>query len=203
MRKYTIAVLGLFACIAGRQLQAAENEADASAKLLATEVCSVCHGPGGRSTLQAIPSLAAQPRQYLRGKINLFRKGPLAKSEEHIDVLGLLLIDDPTTEALARYFANQPPPAPVIGDAALIETGSKIFMQGAPAHGVAACSICHGQRAAGFWIFPRLAGQHADYVERQLKQIQSRLRDVPVMHGIIKDMSADEIKAVAAYVQAR
>ena len=50
-------------------------------------------------------------------------------------------------------------------------------------------------------IFPRLAGQHAKYVAKQLTYIQSLVRTAPVMHGIVKDLSAAEIQALATYVQ--
>lgn len=203
--KCIFVLLCLLACAAARDLAAAEvsNEADAAAKLLATEVCSTCHGPGGRSTFPAIPNLAAQPWPYLSAKMKSFRNRASAKSEGHIDVLGLTLIDDATESALAHYFADQPPPAPVAGDHALIAAGEKIYTQGDAAKGIAPCAACHGADATGFWIFPRLAGQHSEYVARQLRLIQSRLRGSRIMHGVISNMNADEMKAVAAFVQSK
>jgi cytochrome c553 len=202
MNKHAIALL---LCAACGIVQGAEpaSEAVESARLLATQVCSVCHGPGGNSTLSAFPNLAAQPRPYLLAKIKLFRNKSINEPKDHADVLGLTLIDDATADALARYFASQPPAPPTSGDAALVAAGNKIFVQGAPDHGVAACAVCHGANAHGIGIFPRLAGQHAEYVQRQLGVIQARGRDAPVMHGIIKDMTSDEMKAVAAFVQSK
>lgn len=51
--------------------------------------------------------------------------------------------------------------------------------------------------------FPRLAGQHAAYLVRQLQVIQAQLRTSPVMHGIIKDLKPEEMKAVAAFLQSK
>jgi cytochrome c553 len=51
--------------------------------------------------------------------------------------------------------------------------------------------------------YPRLSGQHAEYVVKQLNYIQSLVRAAPVMHGIVKDLAPAEIQAVAAYVQSR
>ena len=203
MNRYAVMVFSLL--LAGRALHGAENanETDASARMLATQVCSACHGAGGTSMLPTVPNLAAQPRQYLVAKIKFFRSKPTDGADDHADVLGLTLIDDATADALARYFASQPPPTPVPAEQALVAAGNKIFVQGAPDHGVPACAACHGPNAHGFGLFPRLAGQHAEYVQRQLKLIQAKLRDAPVMHGIIKDMTPDEIKAVAAYVQSK
>jgi cytochrome c553 len=64
-----------------------------------------------------------------------------------------------------------------------------------------ACASCHGNAAQGNAIFPRLAGQHAAYVVRQLEVIQRQFRDSPIMHGVIKEIDADGMKAVAEYVQ--
>jgi len=192
-------------CAVGRICFGAEppSEADESARVLATQVCSVCHGPGGISALPLFPNLAAQPRPYLLAKIKLFRSKSVNQPKDHADMLGLSLIDDATAEALARHFATQSPPPPIPSDAALVAAGGKIFTHGVPEHGVAACAVCHGANAHGIGIFPRLAGQHMEYVQRQLTQIQASLRDAPVMHGIIKDMTAEEMKAVAAFVQSK
>lgn len=203
MNKHAIAFFSL--CVVCRILHGAEpaSEADTSARVLATEVCSICHGPGGHSKLPAFPNLAAQPRPYLLAKIKLFRYRSINEPNDHGEMLGLTLADDATADALARYFASQPPPKPMSGDAALVAAGNKIFAQGDPDRGVAACSVCHGTNAQGIGIFPRLGGQHAEYVQRQLTLIQTRLRDARVMHGIIKDMTSDQMKTVAAFVQSK
>ncbi len=50
-------------------------------------------------------------------------------------------------------------------------------------------------------MFPRLAGQHAPYLLKQLLVIQSALRTAPVMHGVIKDLSKEQMQAVVAYLE--
>lgn len=198
-------VLSLNLCLVAGDLAAADQarELDESAKLLAEQVCAACHGPRGQSTFPEIPSLAAQTQVYLAAKLRQFRNQSLRRPERHLDLLGIALIDDATIEALAHYFAQQPPPSPVTRNATAIEAGSKIFSNGIEAEDVPACSVCHGGSAEGFWIVPRLAGQNARYVERQLKEIQLQLRNTPVMHGMAKNLSLDEIKAVAAFVQSK
>ena len=181
----------------------APKEADESAKLLAEQVCATCHGQRGLSTFQEVPSLAAQTQVYIAAKLWQFRSQSERRPEQHSNLLGAALMDDATVEALARYFAGQPGPPPVTRDVAAVESGSKIFSEGIEHKGVAACSACHGANAQGFWIAPRLAGQHAPYVERQLKTIQLQLRRTRVMHGVVKNLSPEEIKAVAAFVQSK
>jgi cytochrome c553 len=56
-------------------------------------------------------------------------------------------------------------------------------------------------RKRGNDIFPRLAGQHADYLVKQVLVIQSTLRAAPVMHDVIKDLSPDQMRAVATYLE--
>ena len=68
---------------------------------------------------------------------------------------------------------------------------------------VETCASCHGKNGEGNGEFPRLAGQHSAYIVKQLTVIQSALRAAPVMHGIVKELSRDEMEAVAAYLQSR
>jgi cytochrome c553 len=179
------------------------KEADESAKLLAEQVCASCHGPRGLSTLEDIPILASQKDVYIAAKLWQFRNQSLRRPEQHLDLLGIALLDDATVESLARYFASQPAPPSVARDVAAVEAGGAIFSRGIANKGVAACAVCHGVNAQGFGIVPRLAGQHARYVERQLRVIQLQLRKTRVMHGIVNDLSLDEIQAVAAFVQSK
>jgi cytochrome c553 len=72
-----------------------------------------------------------------------------------------------------------------------------------PSRNIVACANCHGKDAEGAVIFPRLAGQHAAYLMRQLQVIQGQLRASPVMHGIIKELKPEEMKAVAAFLQSK
>jgi len=88
--------------------------------------------------------------------------------------------------------------APAAGnaDAAL---GAALASQGAP--GVAPCASCHGaqgegQAAAGF---PRLAGQSAAYLERQLTAYAEGYRVNAVMQPIAKAMTPAQRAAAAAH----
>jgi len=192
----------LLLCLVATSVRAQSNSAsDDAAIKLASQVCSSCHGPGGNSTSPTFPKLAAQQQAYLVAQIQAFKSGRRGEQEAHDYMLGMTtLIDDATAEALARYFARQSPPRGVSTDPALMSAGQKLFTQGI-ADRVVPCASCHGDHAQGNGIFPRLAGQHAPYIVRQLKVIQGNLRNSPVMHGIIKDLSPEEMNEVAAYLQ--
>ena len=105
-------------------------------------------------------------------------------------------------KALGAYFASRPTVVHAIDDADLAQMGKFIFQRGNPYSGVASCATCHGANAHGTDALPRLAGQHAQYTENQLKLFNKRERtnDNAVMHGIASKLTELELKAVAAYI---
>lgn len=54
------------------------------------------------------------------------------------------------------------------------EVGEKLYRGGDIARGVPACMACHGPSGSGNPgpAYPRLGGQHAEYVARRLKEYQ-------------------------------
>jgi cytochrome c553 len=105
-------------------------------------------------------------------------------------------------EALGRWFETRPTHAHAVADPQLANRGRELFEQGNGGSGVPACASCHGNNAQGSAELPRLAGQHAQYTERQLKQFSQRERtnDNAVMHLVASRLSEAEMKAVASYV---
>jgi len=64
----------------------------------------------------------------------------------------------------------------------------------------AICAACHGadgNSAVPNW--PKLAGQHTAYLERQTALIKSGDRSVPEMMGIVAGMSEQDLRDIAAY----
>ena len=76
-----------------------------------------------------------------------------------------------------------------------------MFDKGSPPRGLPACTSCHGAQAQGLAVFPRLAGQHGEYLFIQLQAIRNQLRVSPVMHGLIKELTDDEIVSLGAYLE--
>src|SRR5258705_6515022 len=110
-------------------------------------------------------------------------------------------LDEDMIEALAAYYSVQVPGQGRAGNAAEIACGADIYTNGVAAEGIPPCIACHGPGAAGSEDFPRLAGQHAQYLLKQLRSFKSNLRNVAVMHGVAKDLQAKETSAVAAYLE--
>lgn len=170
----------------------------------AIHVCASCHGDGGRSSNSAYPNLAGQSAMYTVRQLTDFRAQKRSESDTKAYMWGVsALLDDETIQSLADYCAAQPPArGHAKGTAAELALGRKLFAEGAPARGVRACASCHGVNAEGAAGFPRLAGQHAGYLQRQLKVFGTALRP----HGVLMknetaNMSAAEMKAVAIYLQ--
>ncbi|MDC8783824.1 c-type cytochrome [Roseateles koreensis] len=179
-------------------------QADQAAQKVAATICASCHGATGTSTSPLFPRLAGQQEAYLNAQLKAFKGKTRGEQDAHDYMWGMAtLLDDAVIDGLSRYYAAQKPAPGMPGDPALLARGKVLYEQGEPARQVAACSACHGENAAGVSIFPRLAGQHAAYVVRQLDAIQHKFRDSPVMHGVIKELDPADMKAVAAYVQSR
>ena len=177
---------------------------DPAAAKKAVELCSTCHGPYGISTSPNFPILAAQRQGYLEAQIEAFRSHARAEKDAHDIMWGIAGNLDPAIiKGIAQYYATQPP-APGRGDDKVaIAAGKEVFDKGVPSRGIPPCATCHGPDAAGLADFPRLAGQHASYIVKQLNYIQTLVRAAPVMHGIVKDLTPAEIQSVALYVQSK
>jgi cytochrome c553 len=78
--------------------------------------------------------------------------------------------------------------------------GAEVVNQGTRA-GAIACVSCHGSDGAsdGSGAFPALAGQSAEYQEKQLRQFASGDRQNAIMNVVAKGLNEDEIKAVSVY----
>ena len=110
-------------------------------------------------------------------------------------------LNDPSSTRVAEYYAAQSPAAGSEFDYSLEGRGRRIYESGIPAQSVAACSACHGRRGEGVADFPRLAGQQAPYVRAQLTAFRQNLRSAQVMNTVASTLTADDMEALAAYVQ--
>ena len=172
-----------------------------AAEKLASTTCAACHGPGGRSTLSPFPNLAAQAAPYLEAQLKAFRDQKRADPDAQAYMWSLASrLNDTMINALATYYPAQQPARGQQGSPALVAKGKMIFEKGIPDQGVPPCNVCHGANGEGKAMFPRLAGQHAPYLVKQILLIQNALRVAPVMHGLIKDMTRDDMLAVTTYL---
>jgi cytochrome c553 len=66
------------------------------------------------------------------------------------------------------------------------------------------CAACHGADGnSAITLNPKLAGQHPEYLEKQLTEFKSGKRANAVMSGMAAGLSDQEIKDIAAYFAAK
>jgi len=174
---------------------------EVNGKTIAQQVCSVCHGADGNATSPEYPKLAGQQPQYLVTQVRNFnhhtRTDRLA--QEVMAGMSRDLTDDQLSE-IAVYFYRQPL-VKGISSTPLSEEGQNIYRNGIPAKSVLACIACHGPTAEGIGPFPRLAGQHASYLVKQLMVFRDThgRPDTP-MTEVSKQLTNAEIQALADYL---
>jgi cytochrome c553 len=200
MTNRLVALLAGIACLAASLAFADDNAAKKAAETKATTTCQDCHGPGGNSTVATFPRLNGQQADYIAAQLKNFRDHSRSDPHAQAYMWGMASqLDDSTIVELGKYYAAQTPTPPQSGGALAAE-GKKLYLAGAPAQNVPACATCHGAHGEGNSIIPRLAGQHADYLKKQLEAFRSTLRDNAIMHANTKDMTDTQIEALVSYL---
>ena len=175
---------------------------EARAKKIIGGSCFLCHGAEGESASEVFPRLAGQNAEYIAKQLENFKSGK-RKSSAMAPMVAELSPDD--MAALGRFYGSRPPHKEAPKDAPLAAVGQYIYSQGNRFSGVPACASCHGPDGAGSNALPRLAGQHAAYLDNQLKQFNKRERnnDNAVMHTVVENMTPLEMAAVSEYLSGK
>lgn len=210
MKRTALTILALATGLGayGTAAFAADSEAPAQQKAerLAMTWCGECHGRDGNATSPQFPRLAGQPEEYLDLELKTLRKRTRTNADAQDYMWGVVhKMDDETISLIARYFAAQKPaPGGGVNNSVLAERGKVVFETKPPVKDVGSCASCHGKDGEGKDEAPRLAGQHINYLIKQLKVIQAGQRPAPdEMHDAIRRLNNDDIQAVAEYLQSR
>lgn len=204
--KYAAAVLAIVGIAACANVERSRNLNDShvSAKSLAQQVCSACHAVDGNSGSPNFPNLAGQTQLYLVSQLKEFRKHSRSDPAGFEYMWGLSRhLTDEQIDGLASYFSSQSL-RPLQAADVQTTAGRKIFEGGVPEKNIPPCLACHGDHGQGKDQNPRLAGQHADYLVKQLSVFQ-RTDERPsgaVMKIIAHDLTEANKIDVAAYLQA-
>ena len=203
MRNFLLASLAAGLCLGGSLAigaDAGKTVVNPAAESKATTTCQNCHGAEGDSISATFPRLNGQQADYIAAQLKNFRSHSRTDPHAVAYMWGMASqLDDTMIGELATYFGSQAP-TPSQSGGALAARGQKIYEGGAPADGVPPCQTCHGAHGEGNSIIPRIAGQHADYLKKQLEAFRSTLRESDVMHANTKDMTDTEIEAVVSYL---
>lgn len=185
----------------------AQSKPDAAkGQVIAAKVCAACHNADGNSGIAQNPVLAGQGYDYLLKQLVAFKK---AKGQEGARPNAIMTaqvaeLSDQDMKDLAAHYTAQKPKGLSARNKELVGLGEKIYRGGVADRGIAACAGCHGPAGAGLPSqYPRLAGQHADYTEQQMKSWRAEERDNDpnaMMRMVAKKLNDKEIKAVSDYI---
>ena len=207
--KRTLAILALCTGHAHAALAATEPAAKADiarGQSIASQVCAACHAADGNSLVPNNPKLAGQVAEYLEKELANFKAAPGKKAERENPVMAGMVATLSTEDMrnVAVYYAGQQTKRGVAKSGTTLALGRKLWRGGDAPKGLPACASCHGAGGAGLPAqYPRVAGQHAEYTEAQLKAFRAgeRRNDAGgAMQGIAARMSDAEIRAVADYI---
>jgi cytochrome c553 len=169
--------------------------ADNAAAKEKAEVCAGCHGDGGISQTENIPSLAGQPDQFLQWQLVFFRGGS-RKNEQMQPIAEQITNEDVRT--LGAYFASLTPPKATTQD-----DNPDLSAKGAQAAAGRRCASCHTDSYAGTKAVARLAGQREEYLVKALHDYKSSQRSGgagAAMAEVAYPLSEEEITALAHYL---
>jgi cytochrome c553 len=173
----------------------AAHAADTAAVKEKAATCAACHGEGGISQTENIPSLAGQPDQFIQWQLVFFRGGS-RKNEQMQPIAEQVGNED--IRALGAYFASLAPPK-----AATPDDNPDLSKKGAQAALGRRCASCHTDTYAGTKAVARLAGQREEYLVKALHDYKSGVRSGgagSAMTDVAYPLSDEEITALAHYL---
>lgn len=178
----------------------------AKGQQIATQVCAGCHNADGNSVIPTNPSLAGQHAEYITKQLESFKSKDGKPAERENPIMGAMVIPLSAEDMknLGAYYAQQTAKPGAAKDKALAEQGEKIYRGGNLETSVPACAACHSPNGIGIPPnYPRIAGQHSEYVLAQLRafRTEERTKDPNnVMHMIASRMSEREMRAVSEFI---
>ena len=185
----------------GAEDKAAVSGDPAAGAQIAGKVCAVCHGTDGNSPLSANPNLAGQHPGYLLKQLMDFKSG----RRSNAIMAGMVAnLTEQDMRNLAAFYAGQSAKESAAKDMELASRGQELYRAGIAAKGIAACGACHGPDGAGIPpLYPRVSGQHSEYVVAQLRAFRAGNRDNDankMMRMVSARLSEEEINALAEYI---
>lgn len=204
-------ILSALMVVASPLVLAAGNVDAGKAK---SAVCAACHGADGNSPAGAFPSLAGQHASYTIKQLQDMKTEKASGGRPVAEMVAFVqALTDEDIADLAAFYAAQTSKGNST-KAELLEKGESVYRAGNQKTGVASCTGCHspdgkGNKGAGY---PALAGQHADYIEKQLRAFRTGAEepaaqnarvndgDTRIMRDIAAHMSDLEIRAVASFI---
>ncbi|TKF23551.1 cytochrome c4 [Vibrio genomosp. F6] len=173
-----------------------------------SQTCVACHGADGNSLITNYPKIAGQHAKYLEKQLKELKLGMTSggKQGRYDPVMsGMAMpLSEQDMADLSAYYSS----LPISGNTTpenVVAAGKVLYFAGDAERGITACTACHGPRGNGTELsgFPKISGQHADYVKAQLEKFRdgSRNNDMnAMMRDIAKKLNDEDIDTLSKYV---
>jgi len=209
---FMVSVLGLlFVSLMTGAAVAANKSGDPVAGKDKAALCAGCHGDDGNSFTADFPRLAGQYESYIVKQVRDFQSGKRANNDT-MSGMAMTVASVQDAKDIGAYFSKQKMAKDPLTkvNKKLAAKGEKLFKNGNPKAGVYGCINCHGPRGKGKSAsvsqFPRIGGQHRDYIIKNLTDFKGGVRSndpAGMMNAIAKKLTDKEIKAVAEYLSSQ
>ncbi|MFT7721516.1 MAG: c-type cytochrome [Roseateles sp.] len=166
---------------------------------ISTQVCAACHTADGSRGSPANPIIAGQHPEYLAKQLAEFKDG---KRKNAVMSGMVAALSEEDMRNVAAFYASKTAKPGFAKNKDTVALGEKIYRGGIAERNIPACAGCHSPTGAGIPAqYPRLGGQHGDYVEAQMVAFRSgaRTNSAP-MTAVAAKMNDKEIKAVSDYI---
>ena len=201
MKTATFLVSSLLLCtsVLANETKASAKPDLAKGQAISTQVCAACHTADGSRGSPANPILQGQHAEYLAKQLAEFKDGK--RKNPIMQGMAAPLSDDDIKNVTAFYASKSAKPG-FAKNKDLATLGEKIYRGGIAERQIPACAGCHSPNGAGLPAqYPRLGGQHSDYVKTQLTNFRQGERTNNVqMSSIAANLSDKEIEALSDYV---
>jgi cytochrome c553 len=181
-------------------LEAAKLTPDTEHGAKLFETCAACHGPAGLGTSDGtVPAIAGQHGSVLLKQLTDFRHQQRwdERMEHFTDRHHLPTAQDLTdVAAYVSSLPRFPAMADNIGDGSFLKEGASVYFR--------VCEPCHGPLGQGdvLRLRPRLAGQHYEYLLRELVETAQGYRPGmdPAHVERLRKLTPEELRGVADYL---
>ena len=157
------------------------------------EVCVACHGPNGNSAVPLFPILAGQTARYLYLQLKDFKEG--RRKEPSMDPFVAKLSREDMFDLSAFFASQRLRPVEFKVDEARATRGKAKADE-------TLCTMCHLGGFMGQNEIPRVAGQHYEYIVKQMKDFKNyrRTNDAGNMASVSKTLSDRDIEDLGHYL---
>jgi cytochrome c553 len=155
--------------------------------------CVACHGPNGNSTVPLFPILAGQTARYTYLQLRDFQEG--RRHDPLMDPFAASLSRQDMFDLAAFYAAQKPRPNAFTPNPEKAARGEKKAAE-------TLCTMCHLRAFMGQNEIPRVAGQHYEYIVKQMREFKAgkRTNDAGSMASVSKTLSDEDIDALGHYL---